>query len=97
MWEPRPLTPLWAFTACYRDSFTYFIYRWHVVADIKNYTKGGKKYKFITCEDYVNSLNNHFILIFASYERHFFKYVDYLESGPERVKQSLNKDSLYLA
>jgi hypothetical protein len=26
MWEPRPLTPLWAFTACYRDSFTYFTY-----------------------------------------------------------------------
>jgi hypothetical protein len=25
MWEPRPLTPLWAFTACYRDSFTYFL------------------------------------------------------------------------
>jgi hypothetical protein len=23
MWEPRPLTPQWAFTACYRDSFTY--------------------------------------------------------------------------
>jgi hypothetical protein len=22
MWEPQPLTPLWAFTACYRDSFT---------------------------------------------------------------------------
>jgi hypothetical protein len=22
MWQPRPLTPLWAFTACYRDSFT---------------------------------------------------------------------------
>jgi hypothetical protein len=21
MWEPRPLTTLWAFTACYRDSF----------------------------------------------------------------------------
>jgi hypothetical protein len=28
LWEPRPLTPLWAFTACYRDSFTYFyLYR----------------------------------------------------------------------
>jgi hypothetical protein len=26
MWERRPLTNLWAFTACYRDSFT-FIYR----------------------------------------------------------------------
>jgi hypothetical protein len=26
MWEPRPLTPLWAFTACYRDSFTYFFF-----------------------------------------------------------------------
>jgi hypothetical protein len=24
MWEPRHLTLLWAFTACYRDSFTYF-------------------------------------------------------------------------
>jgi hypothetical protein len=23
MWEPRRLTPLWAFTACYRDSFTF--------------------------------------------------------------------------
>jgi hypothetical protein len=25
MWEPRPLTPLWAFMACYRDSFTFFL------------------------------------------------------------------------
>jgi hypothetical protein len=24
MREPRPLTPLWAFMACYRDSFTFF-------------------------------------------------------------------------
>jgi hypothetical protein len=24
MWEPRPLTNLWASTACYRDSFTIF-------------------------------------------------------------------------
>jgi hypothetical protein len=23
MWEPRFLTPLWAFTPCYRDSFTF--------------------------------------------------------------------------
>jgi hypothetical protein len=23
MWESRPLTPLWAFMACYRDSFTF--------------------------------------------------------------------------
>jgi hypothetical protein len=26
MWEPRPLTTLWAFTACYRDSFTFFTF-----------------------------------------------------------------------
>jgi hypothetical protein len=26
MWESRPLAPLWAFTASYRDSFTYFTY-----------------------------------------------------------------------
>jgi hypothetical protein len=25
MWEPQPLTTLWAFTACYRDSFTFFL------------------------------------------------------------------------
>jgi hypothetical protein len=25
MWEPRRLTTLWAFTACYRDSFTLFL------------------------------------------------------------------------
>jgi hypothetical protein len=24
MWEPRRLTTLWPFTACYRDSFTFF-------------------------------------------------------------------------
>jgi hypothetical protein len=26
MWEPRRLTTLWAWTACYRDSFTYFTF-----------------------------------------------------------------------
>jgi hypothetical protein len=25
MWEPRRLTTLWAFMACYRDSFTFFL------------------------------------------------------------------------
>jgi hypothetical protein len=25
MWEPQPLTTLWAFTACYRDNATFFI------------------------------------------------------------------------
>jgi hypothetical protein len=24
MWEPQCITTLWAFTACYRDSFTFF-------------------------------------------------------------------------
>jgi hypothetical protein len=26
MWEPRRLTTLWAFMACYRDSFTFFTF-----------------------------------------------------------------------
>jgi hypothetical protein len=26
MWKPRRLTTLWAFTACYRDSFTLFLH-----------------------------------------------------------------------
>jgi hypothetical protein len=25
-WEPRRLTTLWAFTACFRDSFTFFTF-----------------------------------------------------------------------
>jgi hypothetical protein len=25
MWKPRRLTTLWAFTACYRDSFTFLL------------------------------------------------------------------------
>jgi hypothetical protein len=25
MWEPRRLTTLWASTACYRDTFTFFV------------------------------------------------------------------------
>jgi hypothetical protein len=25
MWEPRRLTTLWAFMACFRDSFTFFM------------------------------------------------------------------------
>jgi hypothetical protein len=27
MWDPQRLTTLWACTACYRDSFTYFLLR----------------------------------------------------------------------
>jgi hypothetical protein len=30
MWEPPRLAPLWAFTACYRDSFTFNI-KWNYV------------------------------------------------------------------
>jgi hypothetical protein len=26
MWKPRRLTTLWAFTACYRDSFTFYLF-----------------------------------------------------------------------
>jgi hypothetical protein len=29
MWEPRPLTTLWAFTVCYRDSFTFLCMKSH--------------------------------------------------------------------
>jgi hypothetical protein len=26
MWEPRPLTTIWALTACYRDTFTFYLF-----------------------------------------------------------------------
>jgi hypothetical protein len=28
MWEPRRHTTLWAFTACYKNSFTFFFYQY---------------------------------------------------------------------
>jgi hypothetical protein len=51
MWEPRPLTPLWAFTACYRDSFTFTFYVFFIVIIRRNwtiiyFTLGGKSYLF---------------------------------------------------
>jgi hypothetical protein len=40
MWEPRRLTTLWSFTACYRDSFTFtfiqvhlFVLKWGLLID----------------------------------------------------------------
>jgi hypothetical protein len=36
MWEPRRLTTLWAFAACYRDSFTFtFLYYIHIRTDMQ--------------------------------------------------------------
>jgi hypothetical protein len=31
MWEPRRLITLWAFTACYRDSFSFYLYSGKVI------------------------------------------------------------------
>jgi hypothetical protein len=31
IWKPRRLTTLWAFMACYCDSFTFTIYIWKVL------------------------------------------------------------------
>jgi hypothetical protein len=33
MWEPQHLTTLWAFTAWYRDSFTFFTFTHIIIAD----------------------------------------------------------------
>jgi hypothetical protein len=41
MWDPQRLTTLWAFTACYRDSFTYFYLPNEEFDDLKAY----KSYK----------------------------------------------------
>jgi hypothetical protein len=34
MWEPQHLTTLWAFMACYRDSFIFFS-EWRIGKDLK--------------------------------------------------------------
>jgi hypothetical protein len=31
MWEPQHLTTLWAFAACYRDSFTFTFTKYYVI------------------------------------------------------------------
>jgi hypothetical protein len=38
MWEPRRLTTLWAFTACYRDSFAFCFYLNKVNITVKRVT-----------------------------------------------------------
>jgi hypothetical protein len=39
MWEPRRLTTLWASTACYRDSFTFYlhIFYFYNIIIVENY------------------------------------------------------------
>jgi hypothetical protein len=46
MWEPRRLTTLWAFTACYRDSFTLFIITIfsHLSGILGSYSGGYEEY-----------------------------------------------------
>jgi hypothetical protein len=46
MWEPQRLTTLWAFRACYRESFTFYLY-YNVKKKISNRgkIKGGEKEK----------------------------------------------------
>jgi hypothetical protein len=43
MWDPQRLTTLWAFTACYKDSFTFFFYlllRWRYCLLLTTYRHG---------------------------------------------------------
>jgi hypothetical protein len=46
MWEPRRLTTLWGFTACYRDSFT-LSQKWNSRAQEMNNNKKTKKKRII--------------------------------------------------
>jgi hypothetical protein len=41
MWEPRRLTTLWASTACYRDSLTFFTLKVLIECDFVVYVKNG--------------------------------------------------------
>jgi hypothetical protein len=34
MWEPRHLTTLWAFMTCYRDSFTFYLFRFIILETV---------------------------------------------------------------
>jgi hypothetical protein len=49
MWEPRHFTTVWAFTACYRDSFTFFTLppyvftAWYSIKNRDNFTFRPKK------------------------------------------------------
>jgi hypothetical protein len=36
MWEPRRLTALWAFTACYRDTFFFFLPFTYILCHLTN-------------------------------------------------------------
>jgi hypothetical protein len=34
MWEPRPLTPLWVFTTCYSDNFTFLLFTFYCLSSV---------------------------------------------------------------
>jgi hypothetical protein len=51
MWEPRRLTNLWASTACYRDSFTFFFYLYLILKLFLQAT-----YKLLNSEREVSTL-----------------------------------------
>jgi hypothetical protein len=36
MWEPRRLTTLWAFMACYRNSFTFSYFKFNILSNVRN-------------------------------------------------------------
>jgi hypothetical protein len=42
MWESRRLTTLWAFTACYRDSFNFFFYLYYDSSTLGLLSNGDK-------------------------------------------------------
>jgi hypothetical protein len=64
MWEPRRLTAIWAFTTCYRDSFTFtqnrstFFHSWLLTHTFKQmdharFSAGKQKFRVPLCVIYV--------------------------------------------
>jgi hypothetical protein len=103
MWEPRPLTTLWAFTACYKDSFTLQDSPTDPSPEPRSPTKSGPLYcpslrVFILrwCFSYAQRLRWRTIPCRISYYM-YLQYPSYLESicsFRERMRHAVTRDLL---
>jgi hypothetical protein len=81
MWEPRRLTTLWAFTACYRDSFTFFALSSNISLSLPSRVSPSSFYDFSVSYTYHLPMRTTYLIHLAFLD--FMNYVNY--GAPQHV------------
>jgi hypothetical protein len=75
MWEPQRLTTLWAFTACYRDSFTFHTLSSNTSLSLSSRHSPPSFYDFSVARIYHLPMRNTYLIHLAFLD--FINYVNY--------------------